>query len=86
MRMEYRHVQAIKAESEARKLAVNLAQWIEIEDRRETTIIGPAPCFFSRLNGLYRWQIILRGPNPASLLRDKNLGDWRLEVDPLSLL
>jgi len=86
MRMEYRHVQATKAESEARKLAVKLAQWIESEDRRETTIIGPAPCFFSRLNGLYRWQIILRGPNPASLLRDKNLGDWRLEVDPLSLL
>ncbi len=94
VRMEYRHVQAIKAVSEAQGLAAELAKWIESEDRRETTLIGPAPCFFSRLNGLYRWQIILRGPNPASLLREKNfegaaLGaakGWRVEVDPVTLL
>jgi len=94
VRMEYRHVQAIKAESEAQGLAAELARWIESEDRRETTLIGPAPCFFSRVNGLYRWQIILRGPNPASLLREKNfegaaLGaskGWRVEVDPVTLL
>ncbi|MFA5873389.1 MAG: primosomal protein N' [Anaerolineales bacterium] len=102
VRMEYRHVQATKAESEAQGLAAKLAKWIESEDRRETTLIGPAPCFFSRLNGLYRWQIILRGPNPASLLRGKNFEGaalsgapslsrgaskgWRVEVDPVSLL
>jgi primosomal protein N' (replication factor Y) len=94
VRMEYRHVQANKAESEAQELAAKLARWIESEGRRETTIIGPAPCFFSRLNGLYRWQVILRGPEPASLLRGKNfegftpvaLKGWRVEVDPLSLL
>ncbi len=94
LRMEYRHVQATKAESETQGLAAKLAKWIESEDRRETTLIGPAPCFFSRLNGLYRWQIILRGPNPASLLRGKNFEGaalsaskgWRVEVDPVSLL
>ncbi len=102
VRMEYRHVQATKAESEAQGLAAKLAKWIESEDRRETTLIGPAPCFFSRLNGLYRWQIILRGPNPASLLRGKDFEGaalssapslsrgaskgWRVEVDPVSLL
>jgi primosomal protein N' (replication factor Y) len=86
VRMECRHGQAASAESQARAMAVKLAGWIESEDRRETNIIGPVPCFFSRLNGLYRWQIILRGPNPASLLRGKNLGDWRVEVDPPSLL
>ncbi len=102
VRMEYRHVQATKAESEAFGLAAKLAKWIESEDQRETTLIGPAPCFYSRLNGLYRWQIILRGPNPANLLREKNFGGttmssppnlsrsaskgWRVEVDPVSLL
>lgn len=49
-------------------------------------VIGPAPCFFDRLNGLYRWQIVLRGENPASLLRGRSLGDWRIEIDPPSLL
>lgn len=102
VRMEYRHVQATEAEAEAKGLAARLAKWIESEDRRETTLIGPSPCFYSRLNGLYRWQIILRGPDPASLLQGKNFdraairaapglspGDskgWRVEVDPLSLL
>ncbi len=86
VRLEYRHVQAARAESETQALAARLAKWIHDEDRRETSLIGPAPCFFSRLNGLYRWQVILRGPNPASLLQDKNLAGFRVEVDPLSLL
>jgi primosomal protein N' (replication factor Y) len=86
VRMEYRHVQSARAESETRELAAKIAGWIKDEDRRETTLIGPTPCFFSRLNGLYRWQVILRGPNPSSLLQEKNLASWRVEVDPLSLL
>jgi primosomal protein N' (replication factor Y) len=49
-------------------------------------MIGPAPCFFARVSGLYRWQIILSGPNPASLLRDRPVGEWRVEVNPASLL
>jgi primosomal protein N' (replication factor Y) len=86
VRMEFRHAQVAAAESQALAMASKLADWIKAGDRRETTIIGPVPCFFSRLNGLYRWQIILRGPNPASLLRGKNLGECRVEVDPSSLL
>ncbi len=86
LRMEYRHIQVAEAESHARDMAAKLTGWIGNEGRRETTIIGPVPCFFSRLNGLYRWQIILRGPDPVSLLRGKNLSDWRVEVDPTSLL
>jgi primosomal protein N' (replication factor Y) len=94
VRMEIRHAQAVKAEEEARSLADKLSSWIKSEDRRETTLIGPAPCFFSRLNGLYRWQVVLRGPNPAGLLREKSLSgdilkgskELRVEVDPVSLL
>lgn len=86
VRMEYRNAQAAKAEAEAQGMAAKLSKWIESEDRRETNLIGPAPCFLSRLNGLYRWQIILRGPDPASMLRGSNFADWRVEVDPLSLL
>ncbi len=86
VRLEYRHAQAAKAEAEATAMAQKITHWLEADDRRETALIGPAPCFFSRLAGLYRWQIILRGPNPASLLQGKNLGGWRVEVDPVTLL
>jgi primosomal protein N' (replication factor Y) (superfamily II helicase) len=86
VRMEYRHVQATEAEAEAHAMTQKITQFLSADDRRQTTLIGPAPCYFARLAGLYRWQIILRGPEPVSLLRGKNLGNWRVEVDPVSLL
>jgi len=86
VRIEYRSPDAAKAESEAHKLADRLSADIRTGQRIETDLIGPVPCFFAKMNGLYRWQIILRGPDPASLLRGKVLAGWRLEVDPVSLL
>jgi primosomal protein N' len=44
------------------------------------------PCFFARVGGDYRWQIVLRGANPQALLRHVRLDGWRVEVDPISLL
>jgi primosomal protein N' (replication factor Y) len=86
VRLETRATDPAKAEAEAQAMAQKISQWLEADDRRETSFIGPAPCFFSRLAGAYRWQIILRGPDPASLLRGRNLGGWRVEVDPATVL
>jgi len=53
----------------------------------EIGLIGPAPAFFARLRGQYRWQVIVRGNDPAVLLRDVRLPlGWRVDVDPVSLL
>jgi primosomal protein N' (replication factor Y) (superfamily II helicase) len=86
VRLEYRHFEAAKAEAEARRLAERLSADIETGKRSQTDMIGPVPCFFSRQAGLYRWQIVLRGPDPASLLHDKKLEGWRVEMEPVSLL
>jgi primosomal protein N' (replication factor Y) (superfamily II helicase) len=86
VRLEIRDADAARAETAARAMAEKIIHWIETEGRRETTLIGPVPCFFAKMGGLYRWQIILRGPNPGSLIEDKNLTGWRVEVDPVSLL
>lgn len=87
VRLEFRHQEFKQAETASRKLAAEIQNWIREEDRRATTIIGPVPCFFTRLNNLYRWQVILRGPDPVSLLHGRQLGDdWRIEVNPPSLL
>ncbi|MGE5224093.1 MAG: primosomal protein N', partial [Omnitrophica WOR_2 bacterium] len=86
VRLEYRHSKPDQAEAEAMDLAAQIRGWIASGDYRATSIIGPAPCFFTRLGGLYRWQIILRGPDPVSLLAGRFLGDWHIEVDPVSLL
>ncbi len=86
VRLEYRHTGREQAEAAARALAQRIRNWLRQEDRRQTELIGPVPCFFSRLDNQYRWQIVLRGPDPVSLLRGKKLLDWRVEVDPVSLL
>jgi primosomal protein N' (replication factor Y) len=86
VRLEYRHADPAKAEEESQKTASRLKVKIEAEGRHQTELIGPVPSFFSRVDGLYRWQIIVRSPDPASLLRDIRLNDWRIEIDPISLL
>jgi primosomal protein N' (replication factor Y) len=85
VRLEYRHHDPQAAEEAALALAGTLQRWIDEEDR-PVTMIGPVPCFFTRLYGRYRWQIILRGPDPTELLRDRQPPDWIIEVDPPSLL
>ncbi|RPI32733.1 MAG: primosomal protein N' [Chloroflexota bacterium] len=86
VRLEYRHSDFDQAEAAAQKLAAQIRLWLAAEERHATEMIGPAPCFFGRIGGIHRWQIVLRGPNPASLLFGKILVDWRVEVDPVSLL
>ena len=86
VRLEYRHYDAAKAEAEARRIVGRLTVDIETDKRMQTDLIGPVPCFFARLGGYYRWQIVLRGPEPESLPRGKSLEGWRVEVGPVSLL
>lgn len=86
LRLELRSTNAEKAENDARAMAQQIAKWIHEGDHRGTEIIGPVPCFFSRQNTFYRWQIVLRGPDPASVLRGRIIREWRIEVDPSSLL
>lgn len=85
-RLEYRHADPLKAEQESQKTAGRLKLKMEVEGRHQTELIGPVPSFFSKMDDVSRWQIIVRGPDPASLLRDIKLTDWRIEIDPISLL
>lgn len=86
VQLEIRSANPERAEAEAAAMARQVREWIQEGDHRGTEIIGPVPCFFGRQNNLYRWQIVLRGPNPVAVLRGRALGEWRVEVDPSSLL
>lgn len=86
VRLEYRHADPLKAEEESQKIATRLRVRMEAEARHQTELIGPVPSFFSKVDGIHRWQIIVRGPDPVSFLRDMKFNDWRIEVDPISLL
>ncbi len=86
MRLEYRHYEAGKAERAATELAERIMKQAAIENRRSSVVIGPAPSFFSKLDGRYRWQIILRGSNLNGLIPAQLASEWRIEANPVSLL
>lgn len=89
VRMEIRQPEAARAEAAALGMATQLRGWLASEDDHLTELIGPAPCFFAQVDRQHRWQIILRGPDPTQVLRGRlaNLpADWRIEVNPPSLL
>jgi len=51
------------------------------------SLIGPAPAFIHRLRGRFRWQLILRGAEPSTLLSQIPAPKgWVVDIDPVSLL
>ena len=86
VRLEYRHMDNHEAEKVAEAMAGNLKNLTIEAGLVETEISGPVPCFFSKVNDQYRWQIIIRGPEPSFVLPARLPEGWRLEIDPPTLL
>jgi len=87
VRVVIRAEQETRAESEAIAATDLLRARLSKLGLAATEIIGPAPCFFRRVNNVYRWHLLLRGPDPTAVLRgfDPPRG-WSVEVDPLDVL
>jgi primosomal protein N' (replication factor Y) len=78
---------AQKASEEAARLHAILRDRIASERLSQTSLIGPAPCFYARRDNLYRWHVIVRGPDPGALLADLPPSKYvQVDVDPVSLL
>jgi primosomal protein N' (replication factor Y) len=86
MRLVYRHAEAARAEAEANVIAAQLRLRIKDSKPPFTDLTGPAPCFFGKIAGEHRWQIVVRSPDPAALARGIQLKGWIVDVDPLSTL
>jgi primosomal protein N' (replication factor Y) len=86
-RLVYYNTQRAKAQAESTRLAEQLRAEISRLELVDIDLIGPAPCFFSQQRGEFRWQIVVRSPDPAALLRQAPppLG-WRLDIDPVDML
>jgi len=78
---------ARRCREESQRMHRILTNKIERLGLPDIDLIGPSPCFISRVRGKYRWQIIVRGNDPHILLRDIPLPlGWRIDVDPVSTL
>ena len=85
--LEYATPSAKTTEKQAAALADALRARIQELGLPDTEVIGPAPCFFHRVRGKYRWQLLIRTPDPHALLHDWVFPPgWRVDVDPVSTL
>ncbi len=76
-----------RAEREANRVAFELSQYVREMNLASTELFGPIPPFFNRIDGRYRWQIVIRSPDPTRLLKDFQVPPrWILDIDPVSTL
>jgi primosomal protein N' (replication factor Y) len=90
VKLTYEHSSRYTAQIEATVLAERLERVIAEQALADTDIVGPAPAFMERLRGRYRWQVLVRSPDPRPVLRALSAEDlphgWSLDVDPTSSL
>ncbi len=87
VRLIYVHRDAERCENAVHRMDEVLQNKIARLGLPEIDLIGPAPAFLSRLRGMYRWHLVVRGRDPYSLLEGVDFGrGWRVDVDPVSLL
>ncbi|MBZ0320058.1 MAG: primosomal protein N' [Anaerolineae bacterium] len=56
-------------------------------DFSATEIIGPTPCFFTKHNYLFRWQVLIRSTDPVEFLRGVEFKTTTIvDIDPTDLL
>ncbi len=68
-RLIFVHQDRERAKTEAEALARGLRLAIHQRGAGSVDLIGPAPCFFGREQGKYRWHMIVRAPDPAARRR-----------------
>ena len=90
VKLTYTHKDRHTCQMEAISMGDHLARLIDNLGLAETDIVGPAPAFIERLRNHYRWQIVLRGPEPHAViaaLTPQEVGPgWTIDIDPTSLL
>ncbi|MFA7249049.1 MAG: primosomal protein N' [Dehalococcoidia bacterium] len=82
VRLLFSHESRQYAGDEAQRLATELRTIAA--GRPGVDILGPTPPQVARLRGRHRWAILVRGDDPAALVRDVDLPPgWAIDVDPL---
>ncbi len=86
-RLVFAHHDNDKARRAAEDLATRLRAALALAGLAGADLIGPAPAFFARVRGRYRWQILLRHVAPADFLRPLDIpAGWIVDIDPLDIL
>jgi primosomal protein N' (replication factor Y) len=90
VKLTFAHRARYTAQIEATVLGERLERLVAELRLPDTDLVGPAPAFLERLRAHYRWQLILRSPDPIPVLRALTRDDlphgWSVDVDPMTNL
>lgn len=78
-----------KTEAAAVKNSRALLKTLRSHASSDITFFGPAPAFYEKQHGTYRWHIIAKSPSRSSLgaiVKYLPSSHWQFELDPLNLL
>ena len=85
IRLVYAHTNRAHTERAALDLSEQLRLSRDARAFNDEAILGPAPAYPPRVRGRYRWQVVLRGPEPRRLLDTIAVPHgWTVDVDPVS--
>ena len=72
----------------ARDLAGRLRRHVERQGLPAVEVIGPTPSYVRRVRNQYRWHLLVRAYDPASVLRPllPLPRGWKVDIDPVTLL
>ncbi len=73
------------AQVEALAMATRLRE-LAAERGLSVAVVGPAPAYIAKRADRWRWNIVLRGDDPAALLDGSVDPPWSVDVDPETLL
>ena len=86
-RLIFAHTNVLYAQEQAQQMGRILRREKDTRGIPHLDILGPAPAFVPKLRGRHRWQILLRGDDPAELLGGMSFPQgWTVDVDPVTLL
>jgi primosomal protein N' (replication factor Y) len=78
---------ADESNDKARRECEMLARELRRRVPKETDVIGPTPCYFTRKNRRYRWQVLARTQTPSTLLEGLEVPRFCVvDVDPINIL
>lgn len=78
-----------KTEAAAIRNTQQLAKKLQAELGSKVEVLGPAPAFYERQHGTYRWQLLVKAQKRSSLQEAVDLipaANWQFELDPTSLI
>ena len=87
VRLVYSHTNAERCREEAQRVFQLLEQERAARGLPNVTLFGPTPAFAQRVRGRFRWQIVVRSPDPRPLLSQVTFPHgWLVDIDPASLV